>query len=250
MKRKNTGPEKSSQGMDVQICWNGPLPDPSIRDAKDLRKVLADRSCTATGPVYYMYRDISRSDADRCWLSAQSLRYDITVIPPREICGEFIKTKGHYHPDNPSGSGYPEVYEVLAGIAHFLIQNRDFSDIIMIAASAGEIVIIPPNYGHVTINPSKYTVLQMANIVSTRFESDYRGYELLHGAAYFEMVEEGFVKNPAYAASSSLRFATVSRDAARSGTISAPLYDLIEQQTPSLEFLNCPEKYPSIFQKF
>jgi glucose-6-phosphate isomerase, archaeal len=250
MMRKNTGPEKSSQGIEFQVCWNGPLPSPSVRDAKDLQKVLADRSCTAAGPVYYMFRDISRSDADRCWLSAQDLRYDITVIPPREICGEFIKTKGHYHPDNPSGSGYPEVYEVLAGIAHFLIQNHDFSDIVMIAASAGEIVVIPPGYGHVTINPSKNTVLQMANIVSDRFESDYRGYELLHGAAYFEMVEEGFVKNPAYATYSSLRYAKVSQKTPWSGMITAPLYKLIEQQTPSLEFLNRPEKYPSLFQKF
>jgi glucose-6-phosphate isomerase len=247
MMRKHTGSEKSSPGTDFQVCWDGPLPNPSVRDAKDLREVLADRSYTATGPVYYMYRDISRSDADRCWLTAQDLRYDITVIPSREICGEFIKTKGHYHPDNPSGNGYPEVYEVLAGMAHFLIQNRDFSDIVMIAALAGEIVVIPPGYGHVTINPSKNSVLQMANIVSTRFESDYREYESLHGAAYFEMVEEGFVKNPAYAASSSLRFATVSQKAACSGMISAPLYDLIEQQTPSLEFLNRPEKYPSLF---
>jgi glucose-6-phosphate isomerase len=197
-----------------------------------------------------MYRDISRSDADRCWLSAQDLRYDITVIPPREICGEFIKTKGHYHPDNPFGIGYPEVYEVLAGMAHFLIQNHDFSDIVMIAASAGEIVVIPPGYGHVTINPSKNTVLQMANIVSTCFESDYRGYESLHGAAYFEKITEGFVKNPAYATSSSLRYAKVSQKTPWSGTITAPLYKLIEQQTPSLEFLNRPEKYPSLFQKF
>jgi glucose-6-phosphate isomerase len=249
MKRKNTGSEKTSPVAEYPVRWDGPLPAPSVRDAKDLREVLADRSCTDAGPVYYMYRDISRSDVDHRWLIAQDLRYDITVIPPREICGEFIKTKGHYHPDNPSGIGYPEVYEVLAGMAHFLIQNRDFSDIVMIAASAGEIVIIPPGFGHVTINPSKNTVLQMANIVSTRFESDYRGYESLHGAAYFEMVEEGFVKNPAYAASSSLRFATVSQEAAGSGTITVPLYKLIEQQTPLLEFLNSPEKYPSLFQK-
>jgi glucose-6-phosphate isomerase len=249
MMRNHAGSVKSSQGMEFQVCWDGPLPKPSIRDAKDLQEVLADRSCTDAGPAYYMYRDISRSDADRRWLREHDLRYDITVIPPHEICGEFIKTKGHYHPDNPSGMGYPEVYEVLAGMAHFLIQNRDFSDIVMIAASAEEIVVIPPGYGHVTINPSKNSALQMANIVSTRFESDYRGYESLHGAAYFELVEEGFVKNPAYAASSSLRFATVSRDQAGSGTISAPLYDLIEQRTPLLEFLNYPEKYPFLFKK-
>jgi glucose-6-phosphate isomerase len=196
-----------------------------------------------------MYRDLSRSEADRNWLSAQHLRFDITVIPPREICGEFIKTKGHYHPDNPTGTGYPEVYEVLAGKAQYLIQNHDCSDVMMIAASAGEIVVIPPGYGHVTINPAGDTVLQMANIVSLRFSSDYQGYEALNGAAYFETVKEGFVKNPAYKKSSPLRFAKVPQRKEVTGMITAPLYDLVEQRSPVLEFLNQPEKYESFFRE-
>ncbi|MCX6684118.1 MAG: glucose-6-phosphate isomerase [Methanoregula sp.] len=249
MKPGSPFPKKSPYDPAFPVCWDGPLPTPSVRNAEDLRGVLADRSCTSTGPVYFMYRDISRSDADRSWLSAQHLRYDITVIPPLEICGEFIKTKGHYHPDNPSGTGYPELYEVSAGNAHFLIQNRDFSDIVMIAAFAGETVVIPPGYGHVTINPSINTVLQMANIVSTRFASDYQGYEALHGAVYFEKVKEGFVKNPAYQKSSPLRFVKVQRRAEVSGTITAPLYDLVEQRSPVLEFLNQPEKYASLFRE-
>jgi glucose-6-phosphate isomerase len=249
MRPDRPSPEKSSLDPEFTVCWDGPLPSPSVRCAEDLRGVLADRSCTSTGPVYYMYRDLSRSGADRSWLCAQHLRFDITVIPPREICGEFIKTKGHYHPDNPSGTCYPEVYEVLSGIAHFMIQNRDFSDIVMIAASFGETVVIPPGYGHVTINPSGNTVLQMANIVSTRFVSDYRGYESLHGAAYFEKVKEGFVKNPAYKKSSSLRFAKVPRHAGNSGSIAAPLYHLVEQRAPVLGFLNRPEKYASLFRE-
>jgi glucose-6-phosphate isomerase len=118
----------------------------------------------------------------------------------------------------------------------------------MIAASAGEIVLIPPGYGHVTINPSKNTVLQMANIVSTRFESDYRGYESLHGAAYFEKVQEGFVKNPAYTTSTSLRYAKIPKNAGSSSVISAPLYDLVEQRASVLEFLNRPEHYESLFR--
>ena len=249
MKRDSQSPEKSSPDPAFLVCWDGPLPNPSVRSAEDLRGVLANRSCTSTGPVYYMYRDLSRSDRDRSWLAAQHLRFDITVIPPREICGEFIKTKGHYHPENPSGTAYPEVYEVLAGKAHYLIQNRDYSDVVMIAASAGEIVVIPPGYGHVTINPAGNTVLQMANIVSSRFSSDYHGYEALNGAAYFEMAKEGFVKNPAYKKSSPLRFARVPHHAEVAGTITAPLYNLIEQRAPVLEFLNRPENYESFFRE-
>ena len=249
MKPGSPSPKKSHPGPAFLVCWDGSLPTPSVRSAEDLRGVLADRECTSTGPVYCMYRDLSRSDADRSWLTAQHIRFDITVIPPREICGEFIKTKGHYHPDNPSGTGYPEVYEVLAGKAHYLIQNRDCSDVLMIAASAGEIVVIPPGYGHVTINPAGNTVLQMANIVSMQFSSDYQGYKALNGAAYFEKVKEGFVKNPAYKKSSPLRFARVPRRAEVTGTITAPLYDLIEQRAPVLEFLNQPEKYESLFRE-
>ena len=249
MKTGSPSSKNSSRGPVSPVCWDGPLPTPSVRSAEDLRSVLADRSCTSTGPVYYMYRDLCRSDADRTWLASQHLRFDITVIPPREICGEYVKTKGHYHPDNASGTGYPEIYEVLAGTAHFLIQNRDFSDIVMIAASAKETVIIPPGYGHVTINPSDTAILQMANIVSTLFVSDYQGYESLHGAAYFEKVKEGAVKNPAYKKSAPIRYVKSPQPAAFSPAITAPIYHLIEERAPVLDLLNRPEQYEQVFRK-
>ena len=249
MKGKAPSPKKSPSGTSFSVCWEGPLPEPSIRTAEGLRGVLADPGCTCAGPVYYMYRDVARSVKDRSWLIQQQLRFDITLIPPREICGEFIKTKGHYHPNNPSGTGYPEIYEVIAGEAHYLIQNQDCSDVVMIAACAGEIVVVPPGYGHVTINPAKTTVLQMANIVSTRFSSDYQRYEAQNGAAYFEMVKEGFVKNPAYPKHPHLRRVKAQRLASVRDTITAPLYDLIEKRAPVLEFLNYPEKYESFFRE-
>jgi glucose-6-phosphate isomerase len=249
MKGPPPDPEKSSSDPVFSVCWEGPLPEPSVRTAEYLGGVLANPGCISTGPVYYMYRDVVRSVNDRSWLTQQQLRFDITVIPPREIGGEFIKTKGHYHPDDPSGTGYPEIYEVIAGEAHYLIQNQDCSDVVMIAANAGEIVVVPPGYGHVTINPDKTTVLQMANIVSTRFSSDYQRYEAQNGAAYFEMVKEGFVKNPAYPKHPHLRCVRAQRLASVRDTITTPLYDLIEKRAPVLEFLNYPEKYASFFRE-
>jgi glucose-6-phosphate isomerase, archaeal len=105
-------PKKSSSDPVFSVFWEGPFPEPSVRTAEDLRGVLADPGCNCTGPVYYLYRDVARSVKDRSWLTEQQLRFDITLIPPREICGDFIKTKGHYHPNNPSGTGYPEIYEL------------------------------------------------------------------------------------------------------------------------------------------
>ena len=230
------------------VCWKGPLPEPAVRTAEDLRGVLANPGCACTGPVYYMYRDVARTPEDRSWLAAQDLRFDITVIPPLELCGEYNKTKGHYHPDDPSGTGYPEIYEVLAGEAHYLIENKDCSDVVMIAASAGDVVVVPPGYGHVTINPTRSTILQMANIVSSKFSSNYHGYEAQNGAAFFEWIKEGFVKNPSYRNHPDLRLVKAQRLVDVKDAIPDPLYNLIENRASVLEFLNHPEKFESLFR--
>ncbi len=167
--------------------WEGELPPPAVRTIEEMRPVLADPGCACSGPLYFMYRDLAKSDADWRWLHNHHLRYDITVIPPRELCGEFVKTKGHYHPENPAGVGYPEIYEVLEGEAYYLLQTRQLDDVVLISASCGDIVIIPPGYGHISINPSPSATLVMANIVSTAFESEYNEYETRHGAAYYVM---------------------------------------------------------------
>ena len=61
------------------------------------------------------------------------LRYDVTVIPPSVLCGEYVKTKGHYHPDNHHGVGYPEIYEIIEGSAEYLLQDKALSDAVCIS---------------------------------------------------------------------------------------------------------------------
>ncbi|MFA6332900.1 MAG: glucose-6-phosphate isomerase family protein [Methanoregula sp.] len=229
----------------MMLGWDGELPSPTIRTIEEMRPVLADPLCTCNGPLYYMYRDLAKSDADWRWLHAHHLRYDMTVIPPRDLCGEWVKTKGHYHPKTPAGVGYPEIYEVLEGQAEYLLQSRDLTDIVMISAGAGDVVIIPPGYGHVSINPSPDETLSMANLVSTAFESEYGEYESHHGAAYFALSSGEFRKNPRYPAVPPVRSVR-----ARSGHEShrfsrGPLYSLIGN-AEALAFLNTPEDYAAI----
>jgi glucose-6-phosphate isomerase len=223
------------------IPWEGPLPGPQVRTTDEIRPLLFHPDCISSGPLYLMYRDLARTGSERRWLSEHQLRYDITVIPPRILCREYVKTKGHYHPDNPAGIGYPEVYEVLAGCAHYLLQNRGLSDIVLFSAGKGDKVLIPPGYGHVTINPSQQTLV-MANLVSTVFSSDYHEYESRHGAAYYELEREQFIKNPHYPDIPVLR----RRGPPDTGSLlpDKPLYDMIGNE--SLSFLNQPEKYPDL----
>jgi glucose-6-phosphate isomerase len=229
------------------LGWDGELPPPAVRTISKMRPVLANPSCDEDGSLYFMYRDLAKSDADWRWLHAHKLRYDLTVIPPRDLCGEWSKTKGHYHPDNPAGTGYPEIYEVLEGHAHYLLQSRLLDDVVMIDARAGDLVIIPPGYGHITINPTKDTTLVMANIVSTAFESEYAEYESLHGAAYYEMTSGELVKNRHYEAVPPVRHIHPRSGRGDRRIVHGPLYSLIGNEK-ALSFLNCPEDYAEIFR--
>jgi len=224
--------------------WSGGLPAPGIRTVRDMRAVLARPDCPASGPLYYMYRNLARSDADRRSLARSCLRYDITVIPPGDLCGECVKTKGHYHPKNPAGTGYPELYEVTEGEALFLLQSRALDDIVLISAGTGARVVIPPGYGHITINPSAGATLVLANIVSDAFESEYGEYEALHGAAYYIMNDGRIVKNRHYPEAPRVRHmaAVPGRDTA-GRPCTGPLYSLVGNRA-ALAFLNEPEKYP------
>ncbi len=227
--------------------WEGPLPKPQVRTIDDMRSVLAEPGCTADQPLYYMYRHLARSEEDRRWLQDHRLSYDITVIPPQILCGEYVKTKGHHHPENPAGVGYPEVYEVLEGTGHYLLQTRDADDVVLVEASAGDKVLIPPGYGHVTINPSP-TRLVMSNLVSTAFSSNYAPYEERRGAAYYEMEDRVFVKNIHYPDAPPVRYCAPVELPELSIERAIPLYDLVGRPG-SVEFLNRPERFMDIFRR-
>jgi len=228
------------------LGWDGALPLPSVRTIAEMRPVLADPSCEGHAPLYFMYRDLAKSDADRRWLQSQKLRYDLTVIPPCTLCGEWVKTKGHYHPKNPAGIGFPEVYEVLEGEAKYLLQSQKLDDVVMISAHAGDIVVIPPEYGHISINPSADKALAMANIVSTAFESEYGEYETLHGAAYYAMSNGRLQKNPHYPKIPEARQPGTQWRSAMHGFCKGPLYPQIGNEA-MLRFLNFPEEYTGLF---
>ena len=85
----------------------------------------------------------------------------------------------------------------------------------------------------------------MANIVSTRFESDYSIYERLGGAAYFELAGGRLVKNPHYPDTPAVRTLEASLQGGLGLLPACPLYALIG--TESLGFLNRQEDYPELF---
>ncbi len=161
----------------------------TTRMVSDLEEVLMDpKRAGPQGIAYHMFRDV---------YTHGSLRYDVTIIPPRMFGEEFVKTYGHYHPEAKPGLSYPELYQILSGEAVFIMQKKkrdDSVDCIITKCRRGDVVFVPPNYGHVMVNPNPSATLVSANIVSNNFSSEYGEYKENHGAAYY-YTQEGLKQN-------------------------------------------------------
>ncbi len=158
------------------------------RKISDLFDVLANRQQEpAEGVAYFMYRGVYHEN-DVSVFERTGIRHDLTVIRPGTVNGEFLKTYGHYHPESrPGGPTYPEVYEVLYGRGYFLMQKASDSmdrleDVYLVEGKVGSKVVIPPGYGHVTVNPGTDWLL-IANLVYSGFQAVYEPYRVHHGAA-------------------------------------------------------------------
>lgn len=176
--------EHKTKGKIRKIGGKGP----DIRYLHDMKRVLYDQRWVKTAPnleLYYMYRGLKEKN---------KARYDITIIPPKMLGKEFVKTKGHYH----IGS-YGEIYIVLKGEAIYLMQKEKkgkIENVYHVKAKKGDYIVIPPDYAHVTINPSKKE-LKMANWISKKCKSDYKPIEKKGGACYF-YTKSGWIKNKNY----------------------------------------------------
>jgi glucose-6-phosphate isomerase len=206
------------------------LQSPQIRTTEEMRIVLLNPECQCKDPLYFMYRNVAKTQEDQSWLKEHNLRYDITVIPPALIGEEYVKTKGHYHPKNSYGIEYPELYEVLDGTGHYLLQKKDLTDVFVVLASSGDLVLVPPGYGHVTINPTSGRTLVMANLVADNFTSEYYEFEQQHGAAYYEVRNRGFIRNPKYPRTPMIRQVKVNPACIRALTGGKSLYDLVREE--------------------
>lgn len=227
-----------------------------IRTLEQMREVLLKPESPEPQELYYMYRGVFMPE-DQKKAQKNNLRFDVTILRPGKVGDEYIKTAGHYHPLKKGQEvTYPEVYEVLHGQAHYLFQkfNKDFDvieDVILVRAKPGQKVIVPPNYGHITINPGPEPLV-MSNWVAEDFSSTYEGIKKMGGGAYFEVEERGaefFTPNIRYTQIPPIR-EMKAKEMPNLGLVwNTPMYRSCLANPAPFRFLTHPEEFTEAFSR-
>jgi len=218
--------------------------------------VKTPEACRGSREVaYYMYNGVYRqSDAAR--LEGVPLRYELTLMPPRRIGPEYVKTLGHLHaPEPKSGLGYAEVCEVLVGVAHFFFQTMDPTGpdaplAFYVEVKAGQKVLIPPGLDHLTINPGPEPLL-FSDVIALGVTGIYDRFKATRGAAYLEVAEDRasrFIPNPNYRAVAPLRQVVWKEHPELELTASVPLYTaFVRNRGKNWPFLTDPARFWDFF---
>lgn len=243
---------KGFLSFDPDVC----IDETKTRILDELTDVYLDKAvCRGKDVAYWMFNGVY-AKRDRARLSQALIRYELTLFPDKCIGREYVKTHGHIHKPEPrSGIDYPEICEVLVGTAHFLFQTLDpealsCSEAFYVEVKAGEKIIVPPGYDHLTINPGPGPML-FSDVVSLKCSGNYERFKTTGGAAYLEIEQAGhaqFIPNPRYISLPALRKA-VPREFQELNLVKAmPLYAaFLENAGKNWQFLSNPELFKGKF---
>lgn len=174
----------------------------STHPLEALKTVLQNPDNYGPDPVYYVFSNISKEK----WAN-------LTVIAPgffsRDLVptsGELPKTHGHYHTKQVN-----ETYHIVDGNGILLLQKKHIEkdkwipeivdQVVLINSSAGDEILIKPEWGHSWSNAGVTPFLSYDNWREGHQITDYQAVEKLQGMAYYLIVENNRLKlipNPNY----------------------------------------------------
>jgi len=119
-------------------------------------------------------------------------------------------------------------------------------DVIVARVSAGQKIVMPPGYGHVTVNTLDEPLL-MSNWVSDKFSSFYGSVENCRGFAYYVVEDDGepkYIRNELYERDvPEIRFAEPQEAPDLGLTWGTPVYTACAEAPEKFEWLNDPRDY-------
>jgi glucose-6-phosphate isomerase, archaeal len=251
--REQTGLPIEFDAAESQLVLGDQLNRPSMRTRKvsDHEAVWAMPVEGEDRTIYFYTSGLWLAEDEAAWKNA-GVVYGIVVFLPGVFGGEYVKSAGQYHPIcGGNRQATPEIYTVLHGTGHFLLQKAAppydvIEDAVLVEVEAGETFVVPPDYGHLQINPAAGPLI-FSYTVMDGMEGVYGPFRQRRGAIYYEMAAgpQRYVFNSRYSSMVPLRLLKAS-EMCQIPLLSGPAtYQTVRDHLPQLGFLTDPAVFPS-----
>ncbi len=238
--------------LGLPFSWTGHVEDPLYplidaaydlhvaRSLEEMRPFLEDPDARGREYVYHVYEGIHLKSEDARFRST-GLSVDLTVMWPGELTGEWAKTAGHFHSAAHSEDPRIELVEIVSGQALILLQasyRERIEDLQLVTAGPGDWVLVPPGYGHVSINVGE-DVLMFTVAHSQDIYLEYEDIARHRGAGIWAG-PAGIRENPNYSAIPPVKKLEARTLLAAPGL--DPLYQMIGHDASLFQFLLDPRQ--------
>ena len=243
------------KSQDTEVAWE----DYSRKFSDKMQGLVADSAYRTDDDPYYDFYKAIEKNGDRETFSSLDLRYDSTVILPGTANGEYKKTAGHFHLPIPGKPySFPELYQVVNGTALFVMQKVDdyqkegpmkVKDVLLAEVHAGEAIVIPPDYGHCTVNICDEAMV-FINLVPVNSKNYYDSVKYSRGmSVYVYKDDSGYrlEKNPRYDFDCEPRVVVPGSSDALGIKKGVPVYTEYLKNPQLYTYLNDPEEKAPLF---
>ncbi|MBL1229728.1 glucose-6-phosphate isomerase [Enterococcus sp. BWB1-3] len=224
------------------------------RHLNDIRSSLLNKHAEGPEVLYTIAMDVGKEGHYKD-LKKRNLLYGIVAYNDGLIGNELVRSQGHIHAVSPScQSSTPEVYEILQGQAYIYMQEfvgEVPGHCIAIAAKQGDIVIVPPNWAHYTVNASIDEKMLFGAWCIRDYAFEYKEIREKQGLAFYPVMENNqvkWLKNNHYREAKLIEKTT--RLYPEFGLSKENIYVQYEKQPSLFEFVTKPLNYRHLWENF
>lgn len=230
-------------------------PNPEIRRLDDVRKSLENPDSDGPEELYCIAMDVGEK-ADQQEIEKRNLLFGIVTFAAGQIGNEPVRSQGHIHAVSPScGHSTPEVYEIWEGEAVIYMQEsgkNNAGNCYAVHAKAGEVVIVPPNWVHATVNADPTTNMTFGAWCVRDYGFDYEDVREHNGIAFFPECKDGklcWKKNPAY--EKGILIQQDAREYTEFHIVKGkPIYTQFQENKEKFNFVTNPQNYQELWENY
>lgn len=231
-------------------------PEMEKRHLNDIRKSLEDSKADGPDVLYSIAMDVGKKK-DREDLNNRGLLYGAVIYAKGRIGKEPVRSQGHIHGISSScNASTPEVYEIWEGDAIIYMQETatDFpGNCYAVYAKPGDVVIVPPNWAHCTINANVGEMMAFGAWCIRDYCFDYEDIRAHSGLAFYPEVSPDKIliwkHNPKYEEGKliQLHARTYPEFGIQKGI---PIYSQYERNPEIFNFVIRPDSVKQLWEKF